>query len=210
MKNKRYILLVGLLLLSFLVKAQVFTEGKAMLSVGGGIGNVEQAMIKSAYDSLPNPYFSSVGPFFLKYEEPFSDKVSFALQIAYVSAQGGYLNKDSVVSANPLIYEGEDMSWYSYSILARLNWHFLKSTVFDTYLGIGVGYRDASCSLGKKSISAMPVMCPPLLTHLGFEMTFGMRYMVTPNFGFYSEIGLAKAFVQLGVSFRFPAILSSH
>lgn len=189
MKKLTLALVAGAIaLMPTITKAQSFEQGASQISVGYGVVNVTQAFVAD-YGSLlgTNQKFSSLGPIFLKYEYGVSEKVGFGLNIAYVSASNSY--------DDTFFNETYSLDWWGASFNARVNRHFGSSDKFDPYIGFGMGYKIANWSYsdGTSSEAFIP---------LGFEATFGARYMFTPNIGVFSEVGLAKGVLQGGLNIK--------
>lgn len=180
-------------------KSQAFEQGKNGFQIGYGFGNFIQAVFNS-YDIYDELKIGIGGPMFVKYEYAVSDKIGFGLNIAYASAKVTYKDLDYTTSSGD-IYEAS-INWSTLSFLARMNVHFGESDVIDPYWGVGMGYRTASWKFddndpdyGSESITnLMPI---------GFETTFGCRFMFASNFGAYVEVGFAKAIFQGGLALKF-------
>lgn len=176
-------------LIPSITKAQAFEQGKSQVSVGYGFINATQAII-SSYDVMlyPGLEYSALGPVFLKYEYGVSEKVGFGLNIAYVSAGIDY----------DYLLETASIKWWNTSFNARVNRHFGSSDKFDPYIGLGLGYKMGNWKFeGGDESDDMKALIP-----LGFEATFGARYMFTPNVGIFSEVGVAKGVIQGGLNIK--------
>ena len=101
---------------------------------------------------------------------------------------------------------GTDTYNYSVSVkrprvLGRLNFHLLKSRIFDPYFAIGVGYNGTKADVTTDD---------PLFTNLSLPFSlpiaaragFGMRLMVFKYVGISAEVGLGGPLVTGGVSIR--------
>ena len=176
----------GMVFLPSISKAQAFEQGKSNVSIGQGTENITQKLIKA---SSSNASFSVLGPMFVKYEYGVSEHIGYGLNLAYASA--GYTYDDGSGS----------YSWTGISSNARLNYHFGSHEKFDPYWGVGMGYKTAIWQSTLTDPDSEPVM--GALIPLGFETTFGARYMVTKNIGFYGEVGISKAIAQFGINAKF-------
>ena len=191
MKKLVLSLFVGVItLMPSTTNAQAFEQGKSQISIGYGFANTTQSLL-SNYDqtSYPNLEFSALGPMFLKYEYGVAEKIGFGLNIAYAGA--GITYDDGVDRAS--------LDWWGISYNARVNRHFGSHDKFDPYIGVGMGYKMAKWTASAEGESEDTGALIPL----GFETTFGARYMFTPNIGLYTEVGLAKAIAQFGINAKF-------
>ena len=179
------LILGAITLMPAITKAQAFEEGKSQISLGYGLVNSTQAFV-FAYGELEN---SSLGPIFLKYEYGVSEKVGFGLNVAYATASASY--------DNIFLDELTSLDWWGASFNARVNRHFGSSDKFDPYIGFGMGYKIANWSYSNDDDNDIKALIP-----LGFEATFGARYMFTPNIGLFSEVGLAKGIIQAGLNIK--------
>ncbi len=210
------IIMVGLFTtINFSIKAQTFiqektpvpannNQGRSFFSAGYGMGNLWQLYLKISGEQYDNCSFKSIGPIFGKYEYFITNKIGFGMVFSYVSANLNYTDTSQVIQKNPLIFYQEQIDWYSYSILLRFNWHFSEmGNRFDPYLGFGMGYRLSNWIYTDNDPSYNHDDSHSALIPLGMEFTMGMRFMITNFLGVYTEVGLAKAVIQVGVVSRF-------
>lgn len=210
MKMKKLLILaIGIIPLKGIsqddIAFDVFQENASFISAGYGVGNFTQSLFKVADDNANDVNFqtSMVGPLFLKYEYAFADKVGFGVNFAYVQATADYFYKDQYITDGSKLLE-EHLDWKSYSILARVNWHFGNNEKVDPYFGLGMGYRSASWTGSNNDPQAdfnSATIENPF--NFGFETTLGCRFMFSDNFGAYVEAGLSKAVFQFGLTAKF-------
>jgi opacity protein-like surface antigen len=193
------IVLSILIALSVSGYSQSFTTGNSNISAGYGIGNFIQSVFKS-YQTYDNYAFKSLGPMFLKYEHALNDRLGIGVNVAYANASVSYLDKSHVVDSTSLTFYKQTIKWSTYSILARLNFHFANSEKFDPYWGFGVGYRGASWKYEDNDPNYDNDTQVSNFFPLGLEVTIGARYYFTPSIGAYAEFGIAKAIVQFGIA----------
>ena len=172
-----------------ITKAQAFEQGKSQISLGYGAVNTTQSLLSTSYPAeYPNYTFTALGPMFLKYEFGVSEKVGFGLNVAYADAGIEYDNGA----------ERASLKWWDTSLNARVNRHFGSHDKFDPYIGVGMGYKFGKWKVeGDDNAEERKALIP-----LGFETTFGARYMITPNIGIFSEVGIAKGIIQGGLNFK--------
>lgn len=181
--------------------AQAFPEGSNSISVGYGFVTILGAL-NSTFDTYTDINYSSLGPLYFKYERAMSDNIGLGLSVAYATNEWSY--RFSSFNDTTEVFHTETTKRSTYSILARFNYHFGSSEKFDPYIGLGLGYRDANWSTTTTDAAGVgSAVDLPNLVPLGMELTFGLRYFFTDNFGAYTEIGGAKSVVQLGLSGKF-------
>lgn len=188
--------------------AQAFEQGKSYVSVSYGFGSYYNVFSKAIADLYPDVKYKSFGPIYGKYEYAVSEHIGLGLNVAYLSTSFNY---------NETYSDGTDQTTYkwkldrsTYSVLARMNVHFGDHDKLDPYWGFGIGYRgvnwknsysvvstDSSSNISPQAYSA-PVGFP-----IGFETTFGIRYLFHPNLGAFAEVGFAKSFAQVGITGKF-------
>lgn len=111
------------------------------------------------------------------------------------------------------------LSYRSWSLLARYNFHVFPEKRFDLYGGIGLGYRANKFRLTDNDpdyswwnfpidLNVIKKVIPANLTSVsyptfGADLTIGMRYHILPPLAVYAEFGTAKSIAQGGVVIRF-------
>jgi len=127
------------------VLAQAFQEGSHTLSVGHGavtfLGNLNRT-----FETYVDLEYKSLGPLYLKYEYGVTNRIGLGINLAYATNEWSYRYETTDDQGNTTTY-GESTERDTYSLLARLNYHFGNSERFDPYFGFGVGYRDANWQL---------------------------------------------------------------
>jgi hypothetical protein len=182
--------------------AQYFKKGTVLVSAGYGFGNIGAAFF-SDLSKLDNYRLRPLGPLLLKGEVAVSDKVSLGINTVYLrsTATFNYLALDSEAMTHT--YEAR-IRTHAYSILGRVNFHFLSAKNIDPYWGFGAGYRGRSTNVTDDQPDGdYGFKINNTITSLAFETTIGMRYYPTPRLGIYGEFGIAKAPVQIGMTYRF-------
>jgi hypothetical protein len=183
-------------------EAQSFEQGNVLVSAGYGFGNFSNTLFK-AYKTYGGFESSSFGPAYLKGEYAVSDGVGLGLNIAYITNKASYSFNDPTTGDPYTASIGRT----AYSVLGRVNFHFANGDQIDPYFGLGAGYHSAQWKFEDNDpnydndFSQVKTSLIPI----GFETTFGIRYYPMPMLGIYSEIGMAKSFLQLGVTYRIGA-----
>lgn len=183
------------------VHAQAFKEDGHAISVGHGaitfLGNLNRT-----FDNYLDLDYKGLGPLYLKYEYGVSDRIGLGINLAYATNEWGYRYETTDGQGNTVFYR-ESTKRDTYSVLARLNFHFGNSERFDPYFGFGLGYRDANWRMTSSDPSGGSGVELKGLMPLGFEFTLGARYFFANNIGAYAEVGGAKSVIQGGLVTRF-------
>jgi outer membrane protein W len=183
------------------LNAQAFEINKSYVSLGYGFGNFTQSFVKAAVSNTDTK-FSSLGPLFAKYEYAISENVGIGLNTSYMNANASATSTYTDVNSNIVSYK-QNVKFSTWSALGRLNFHFGKQEKVDPYFGFGAGYRSAEWTYTSSDPNAPKNEKLKNISHFGFETTLGCRFLVANNFGFYTEVGLAKALFQIGLTGKF-------
>lgn len=187
--------------------AQAFNIGQQSFSAGYGLGTLNGAVIQflSGYGIQSQSLY---GPYYAKYEKGITNHLGFGIN-ASLMRNDWLLNAGANVpgSVNEMLggAQAEVQRW-SYSAVARLNYHFAKNknSKLDPYFGAGLGYRSANWSVqGNDEFNALTRVIPN--TPLAFEFTLGARYYILPNVGVYAEFGGSKSLLQGGLIMDMPS-----
>ena len=176
---------------SFSSKAQAFEEGSTYISAGYGFGTFTKSLFDSYSSGTTGYSYQGTGPVFVKVGFGLSEKVEFGLNVAYAGAK---INWD--VSSNNV----GTINWSAWSANARMNLHFGDHDKLDPYWGVGMGYRSSTWKFSYTDPDYDEDETVKSAIPLGFETTFGVRYLVTDNVGVYAELGVAKAMFQVGLT----------
>ena len=199
MKKFTTAILTGLLMtaLSFSSNAQAFESGASYISAGYGVGT-GTASLFSVWTTETNAKTKAFGPIYFKYGYGVSDKVEFGLNVAYASNSLTYDNGLTGSSFNEI-----EISRTTWSALASLKLHFGDSDKFDPYWNVGLGYRTAKWTTEESNPDAATTTFTfKSLVPIGFETTFGARYLFSDNIGIYAELGIAKSYFQGGLTVK--------
>jgi opacity protein-like surface antigen len=183
--------------------AQAFSEGGHTISAGYGFVTFMGALKSSVEDNDENNNikFKNFGPLYFKYEYGVAEHIGLGINFAYATNEISYNYDDIDDNGNDVVYKEVDTR-KTYSILARVNFHFGDAEKFDPYLGVGLGYRDAKWTFESNDPDGFNADYKTLVK-FGFETTVGVRYFFSDNFGLYGEVGGAKSIVQLGLCGKF-------
>ncbi len=199
--KKTVILLVCFLVAIFVEErtscAQAYQKEKSVVSLGYGFGTFVGSLANAIENNDAYKY-SSFGPIYGKYEYGIAENIGIGLNLAYVRHTFEYNYNDYDINGNPAVYQQKD-EFTSFSGLLRINWHFGDNNKVDPYYGIGMGYRTGHWS--HTSTDPYGTYSADFSTFfpLGFETTFGVRVLLSDNFGAYLEAGLAKSVIQVGL-----------
>lgn len=183
------------------VSAQAFPEGSNSISLGYG-GVTMLGSISKNFDTYADVKYTGMGPLYFKYEHAMTDHLGLGVNVAYATNEWNYRYTSTDENGNSNTY-AETTTRSTYSILARLNYHIGTNEKFDPYLGLGLGYRDATWKYDSTDPNGTSGVEISGLVPLGMELTLGMRYFFTDNIGFYAELGAAKSVLQGGLSVKF-------
>lgn len=149
---------------------------------------------------------------FLKVEKRLGRRSGLGLNYAQAGVNiNAVLTIDSVFNNDLQQYVPTevDFKYRTQSLNLRYNFHFSPDSKWDPYLGIGLGLRfnsvDASVSNPLKTLADLNLDIPFIsFTTPGADFTFGVNANhFSEKFGFYAEIGIAKALLQAGIQYRF-------
>ncbi|MCC7297981.1 MAG: hypothetical protein IT244_06560 [Bacteroidia bacterium] len=196
-----------------------FVPGKLYLNAGIGMVNLNSAAANKLKNTVA-PNWKNIGVdgksiWFAKAEYAVSAHSGVGLSFAHsgfdINASLDSLTKYNVPVSGTLSYR-------SWSLLGRYNFHFVAENRIDVYGGIGLGFRANNFKLidndpdkswwnfpidlavVKKVIPAnLPALSVPTF---GAEMTIGVRYHVLPPLAVYAEFGTAKSIAQIGMTVR--------
>ncbi len=193
-----------------------FTQGKFYFSAGIGTVNLNYVLASKLKNSIaPNWKHVTIdkrNTWYGKAEYAITPHLGLGLDLAY-SGLDVNVSMDSVTSLNIPI--SGKLSYRTWSALARVNYHILEENNFDFYLGLGIGYRANNLSVTSNDTKTdrwnFPVdlgFITKRIPHtlrvptIGGDLTLGMRYHILPPVAIYAELGLAKTFLQVGVTVR--------
>lgn len=197
---KRLTALLLLLLAAVPLRAQdenySFNKGDWFVSAGFGFPNQNALLLKAVRQELDFDYKAS-GPFHFKAEYALLDNLGIGLSFNRVAFEASWRVN------NPDLAKAFDyrLNYASNSLIVRLNGHYPAAPGLDVYGGFGIGIKTGRPRLvsddpAKKSWSF------PFTFPIGAEATVGARIRVADPLYIYVESGLAKSFVQGGLSLR--------
>ncbi len=190
--------------------AQAFEEEKSVVSLGYGFGTLASALAAN-FKSEDGYKFTNFGPMYAKWEYGIGESIGVGINIAYVAYTFEYNTTNQAITGydafgNPTYsnstYNYKD-EFNSVSALLRINWHFGDNDKLDPYYGIGIGYRTGNWSFTSNDPSGTQSVDLVNPIPLGFETTFGLRFLFSENFGAYLEAGAAKSVMQVGFCGKF-------
>ena len=220
------VILITLLVGLFLIPRQVFSEANdsasfnkndILVSFGYGFPNLDKLVfIDYLYQANSNSTFApkGFGPIHFRAEYGVSEKIGIGLSLNYgtygATWQDNFSNSDGLGNTTTGIYSF-DKHITSFTALLRFNYHVYTTNKLDPYFSFGGGYKKIS----KTYVSDGPDYVNQYyeeysyaddgasLLPIAFEAVAGMRYYFTPQIAIYSELGIAKTFLQGGVSMKF-------
>jgi hypothetical protein len=173
-----------------------FNKGDFFLSFGAGFPNQNGLLLKAVSKEVDFEYSAS-GPFHFKAEYAILDNLGVGISFNRVAFEASWKVN------NPDLAKAFDyrLTYASNSLIIRLNGHYPAAPGLDIYGGFGVGLKTGRPKLvsddpAKKSWTF------PFTFPLGAEATAGARIRLADPLYIYVEAGLAKSFVQGGLSLR--------
>lgn len=202
------------------VGTSCFNKGKVFINGGYGLVNANFIIAKQLEKSLLNGWdevsFSKVPNFFAKGEYAVSNRVGVGVNLATGGLIAHVVLQDSL--NNQIIRISGDLTYRSWSALARVNYHALNAKNWDIYVGLGIGYRLNTFSVTSDDPFADRWNFPIDLglvertisnsvsySYVGADLTLGVAYQITPAIGVYTEMGMAKSAIQAGLRIGFNA-----
>jgi hypothetical protein len=203
MKNNIYLIILAIL--PEIAIGQAFKKGDFIISAGYGSPTVGRSAVMNLSNSNYEVNQIGYNPIFAKAEYALSDE--WGLAICYFNSLNGfrqtYESFEGFDANGAGIYETQTDEYRSQvqAISLRANYHFPPSEEFDLYFGFGGGPKFGSFGWSSTDPDFLETDNEPLFP-FAIEITFGGRYFFTKNFAAYGEVGFARAFGQLGLSYR--------
>lgn len=165
-------------------KPNSFQQGKTLVSFGYGYLNFMNADYGKMTEG--NEELNSIfGAAYEKVEYGCTNRIGVSTNIAFASA-----------TAPGAVFS-------SISLILKPTYHFINTPRWDIYAGIGTGFKMTTVNRQGKTAAYYSNNSRSKQTTPGLDATVGARFMITPNFGIYSEFGAAKSFMQAGITSKF-------
>ena len=179
-----------------------FRPGQFSLSAGMGAGNFLNFIVKKGVGYVKLE--SDIKPIlFVKAEYAVHKNIGVGLNFAKNGFDVGYQLPDTFQSISGKLPVEVSVNYRSWSIMPRVNFHMTPEKAIDVYAGIGLGYRHNAVKFDDNDPNRNWDIPLGFVPSVGADFTVGARGYIVPNFGFYAEMGLAKAIVQGGVVLAF-------
>ena len=178
---------------------RAFDNNYFYVSGGYGIWAFAIPRVKVNVDSNTPVNLNQIGPIYAKIEFPVTLKSSISFCFAYIDISANW--SENIQKMGSTVTNDVTVKMVSKSAILRYNWHFMKDERFDSYFGIGLGYRFGEITYQQSNSNfwnGVARLDGPISTP-GFESTFGFRYFLTHSIGIYSEVGIAKSIFQIGL-----------
>ena len=206
-KIQTFLLLICICIPFVQTNAQVFGENIRLWTMGYGLGPIYEnlGLDLQASSMLSNLNISTSGTLYGKVEFSIDAKAGIGLNMSYVKRTYNYNYKVSDGNNGFLTYWEED-TYSSFSLLLRLNVHSKSNDKLDVFIGTGLGYNPSNYSRASDNPNGTSGIGGPRNNNsnsIGFELTFGGRYFISPSLGFYAEVGYSKTIMQVGISGKF-------
>ncbi len=179
------------------LRAQVFEEGKNLISAGYGFPNLQRSVLRLLSDEQ-NFQTTGFGPAHLRYEFCLAKGWGVGASVNVTGYGGSWLDSGYSASLNVISYSG----------LFRINYYFVNDEKVQVYGGLGTGYRARLSTYqnnrpGAVFSSEIETLLSEVSLPVGFEATLGVRRRFSKDFGGYVECGLAKSVIQAGLFLSF-------
>jgi hypothetical protein len=172
-----------------------FQKGNLYLSIGAGVPNQNSLILKPIINEQDFSY-QGRGPFHFKAEYALLKNLGIGISVNRVAFDARFKVK------NPQLAQYFDyrLRYASSSFLLRLNGQVPLGRTTSIYGGAGIGFKTGRPKLESED-PMMKDFSFPFMFPVGLELTAGFRWMPIPYLGLYVETGMAKSFIQTGLSF---------
>lgn len=170
-----------------------FNKGDSYFTAGYGWPGTLRSFSNiyfSAFTKNDIDYTNIKGPFYFKYEYGLTQNIGLGINCAFEQFTQIKSELDSM--GIDTIYT-EKGYFTSASFIARLNIHAPLGDRFDSYGGLGIGYKydDFHTESQPRYAQNFPI---------GLDATLGLRYFPVKNIALYTEVGFAKSILQIGIT----------
>jgi hypothetical protein len=172
-----------------------FQKGNLYLSIGAGVPNQNSLILKPIINEQDFSY-QGRGPFHFKAEYALLKNLGIGISVNRVAFDARFKVN------NPQLAQYFDyrLRYASSSFLLRLNGQVPLGRTTSVYGGAGIGFKTGRPKLESED-PMMKDFSFPFMFPVGLELTAGFRWMPIPYLGLYVETGMAKSFIQTGLSF---------
>lgn len=194
-----------------------FSQGRVYISMGYGLINgsfiAANAIKRSVAKNWDNLSLSKRPIWMAKAEYALTPHWGLGAHFA-IGGIGVNATLDSFIS--PGVRISGELSYSTWSLLTRVNYHIFTESNFDLYVGAGIGFRANNLRVSSNDnltdrwnfpvdLGFVEKRIPKTLSvpTIGADFTMGMRYHILPPLAVYAEIGVAKSIFQAGATFRF-------
>ena len=206
MRKIKFLLLTTLCLLMFTknMSSQVVKQGQVVVNGYYGI-NVFTAVLRAAYyqnsSTQQNFAIKGFGPIGGYVEYMMTDKIGIGIDGYYANTSITWNEQDYDANNNPIVYSYK-VSIPRVGVLARANFHFSDSDVFDAYGIVAMGMKNVSYNATSTNPLYVPVSAPGLIP-VAMKLGVGFRYFFTDDFGLNGEMALGTPLLAGGLSIKF-------
>jgi hypothetical protein len=152
-------------------------------------------------DNALNQRFKSMGPVGLVYEFMLSDVVGLGAEFGYGSQSVSW-DYTTLNSNFETVTYTETLKITNLRIMARANFHFIKTPNFDMYGLVSVGYRNNAYTWTDTNPNAVNESFDGVVP-FGLKPGIGFRYFFGGPIGLHLELAAGTPAVAGGLSFRF-------
>jgi hypothetical protein len=191
-----------------LAQERCIKKNDAVITIGYGAPSIIRAFLKykTTRDQIR---VSGAGPFIFKSELMLTNRIGVTLN-ATLSQSGIAWDDNGYDTINQKYREFEfGIRAVEFSGLVRGNYHFIRTSKFDAYGGLGFGYgfiNMRAYTLAHTTTFSFKYALP---NPLSLEATAGIRYFPLKNLGVYSEVGIGKSWILFEKYFIPEALIQS-
>ncbi|MES2589729.1 MAG: outer membrane beta-barrel protein [Bacteroidota bacterium] len=196
------ICLIGILfLLSTNIFSQAVEKGNFVIEPYVGFPNVSKIVLKNI-KRIHDSELKSTGPFGIKVDYFFKDKISFGINCIYnsynIKGQIDSLNTNNVVDSTYFITV--DMQRFRFQ--ANAKYHFFVGEKLDTYVGFGFGMNSRKYTFDSSfpNLNEKSIFATVLPVSARFDL--GFRYFLSKNVGFNFEMGIGGPIMIAGLTVK--------
>ncbi|MBU3676453.1 MAG: hypothetical protein FGM54_04630 [Chitinophagaceae bacterium] len=188
-------------------------KGRTIITAGYGAPSIIRAYVKYR-TSRKDFTVTGYGPLMVKGEYMLGNRWGIGFDGSYSRSKLSWMEDgwDTIQLKYRKFESG--IKAYEISGVVRANYHYMKRTKWDAYVGAGLGYGKIHMQMYTKAHTSRVEAEYSVPRPISLSLSNGFRYFPTKHVGFYSEVGLGKcwllferfflaeAFVQGGIVYK--------
>jgi len=191
-----------------LAQERCINKNDAVVTVGYGAPSIIRAFLK--YKTTQEQIrVSGAGPFIFKSELMLTPRFGISLNATFSQSKVAWDGDgfDTIKQGYRPFEFG--IRAVEFSGLVRGNYHFIRTSKFDAYGGLGFGYGFINMRAYTMAHTTTFSFKYALPNPLSLEATAGVRYFPLKNLGVYSEVGIGKSWILFEKYFIPEALIQS-